>query len=153
MRWASSSAQRATLPYDHYCSFRLLHFQIDGSYNLKYFLNMAGPDVLCVGSSSAAQIVLKRIEREASHRYQTLTLPEEGPSGCLFINGTLLHRTKEETPKCEAVSFVRFLIGQIKSRVYISTKSYLSTQIEMPNGPFKEMLMLHAHLRTIVRFY
>ena len=114
---------------------------------------MAGPDVLCVGSSSAAQIVLKRIEREASHRYQTLTLPEEGPSGCLFINGTLLHRTKEETPKCEAVSFVRFLIGQIKSRVYISTKLYLSTQIEMPNGPFKEMLMLHAHLRTIVRFY
>lgn len=77
--------------------------KIDGSYNLKYFLNMAGPDVLCVGSSSAAQVVLKRIEREASHRYQTLTLPEEGPSGCLFINGTLLHRTKEETPKCEAV--------------------------------------------------
>ena len=55
--------------------------QIDGAYNLKYFLNMAGPDVLCVGSSGAAQVVLKRIEREASHRYQTLTLPEEGPSG------------------------------------------------------------------------
>ena len=75
---------------------------------------MAGPDVLCVGSSSAAQIVLKRIEREASHRYQTLTLPEEGPSGCLFINGTLLHRTKEETPKCEAVSVARILIEQIR---------------------------------------
>ena len=75
---------------------------------------MAGPDVLCVGSSSAAQIVLKRIEREASHRYQTLTLPEEGPSGCLFINGTLLHRTKEETPKCEAVSIVRIILKWTK---------------------------------------
>lgn len=71
---------------------------------MKYFLNMAGPDVLCVGSSSAAQVVLKRIERESSHRYQTLTLPEDGASSCIFVNGTLVHRSKEETPKCEAVS-------------------------------------------------
>lgn len=77
--------------------------KIDGPHNLKYFLNMAGPDVICVSSSSAAQVVLKRIEREASHRYQTLTLPEEGSSSCMFINGTLVHRSKEETPKCEAV--------------------------------------------------
>ena len=39
-----------------------------------------------------------------SHRYQTLTLPEEGSSACMFVNGTLVHRTKEETPKCDAVS-------------------------------------------------
>ena len=77
--------------------------QIDGPHSLKYFLNMAGPDVICVGSSGAAQVVLKRVEREASHRYQTLTLPEDGASGCIFVNGTLVHRSKEETPKCEAV--------------------------------------------------
>lgn len=92
--------------------------KIDGAYNLKYFLNMAGPDVLCVGSSGAAQVVLKRIEREASHRYQTLTLPEEGPSGCLFINGTLLHRTKEETPKCEAVFSAK--LDYPRQSVYLS---------------------------------
>ena len=40
-----------------------------------------------------------------SHRYQTLTLPEEGSSSCMFVNGTLVHRCKEETPKCEAVRF------------------------------------------------
>ena len=66
---------------------------------------MAGPDVICVGSSGAAQVVLKRVEREASHRYQTLTLPEDGASGCIFVNGTLVHRSKEETPKCEAVKY------------------------------------------------
>lgn len=82
--------------------------KIDGPYNLKYFLNMAGPDVICVSSSGAAQVVLKRIEREASHRYQTLTLPEEGSSACLFVNGTLVHRTKEETPKCDAVFNAKF---------------------------------------------
>jgi dimethylargininase len=79
-------------------------FQIDGPFHLKYFLCMAGPDVMFVGSTGAAQVVLKRVEREASHRYQTLTLPEDGAANCLFVNGTLFHRTKEETPKCEAVS-------------------------------------------------
>jgi dimethylargininase len=78
--------------------------KIDGPFHLKYFLCMAGPDVMFVGSTGAAQVVLKRVEREASHRYQTLTLPEDGAANCLFVNGTLFHRTKEETPKCEAVS-------------------------------------------------
>lgn len=77
--------------------------KIDGPFSLKYFLNMAGPDVICVGSSGAAQVVLKRVEREASQRYQTLTLPEDGAAGCIFVNGTLVHRSKEETPKCEAI--------------------------------------------------
>lgn len=51
--------------------FLFLHdaIQIDGPYNLKYFLNMAGPDVICVSSSSTAQIVLKRIEREARYEF------------------------------------------------------------------------------------
>ena len=70
---------------------------------------MAGPDVICVGSSGAAQVVLKRVEREASHRYQTLTLPEDGASGCIFVNGTLVHRSKEETPKCEAVQLLLYI--------------------------------------------
>jgi hypothetical protein len=39
---------------------------------------MAGPDVISVGSCGEAQRVLKRVERESSHRYQTLTLPEDG---------------------------------------------------------------------------
>ena len=49
-------------------------------------------------------MIYKKIEYIFSHRYQTLTLPEEGSSACLFVNGTLVHRTKEETPKCDAVS-------------------------------------------------
>jgi len=48
----------------------LLNLQIEGPYTLKYFLSMAGPDVISVGSCGEAQRVLKRVEREASHRYQ-----------------------------------------------------------------------------------
>jgi hypothetical protein len=40
-----------------------------------------------------------------------LTLPEEGSSACLFVNGTLVHRTKEETPKCDAVSKYLTILG------------------------------------------
>ena len=91
-----------------YCFVRedyksLLTFQIEGPYTLKYFLSMAGPDVISVGSCGEAQRVLKRVEREASHRYQTLTLPEDGAANCLYVNGTLIHRSRDEAPKSDAV--------------------------------------------------
>ena len=79
-------------------------FQIEGSFTLKHYLSMVGPDVISVGSSAQAQSVLRRIEREATHRYQTLTLPEDGPSNCFMINGIIVHRTREEAPKSDAVS-------------------------------------------------
>ena len=41
---------------------------MDGSNHLKSFMNMAGPDVISVGAGPEAQSVLKRMEREATHR-------------------------------------------------------------------------------------
>ena len=60
--------------------------------------------MISVGSCGEAQRVLKRVEREASHRYQTLTLPEDGAANCLHVNGTLIHRSREEAPKSDAVT-------------------------------------------------
>ena len=65
---------------------------------------MAGPDVISVGNGPEAQSVLKRMEREATHRYQTLTLPEDRAANGLFINGMLLHRSKAEAPKSDPVT-------------------------------------------------
>lgn len=59
---------------------------------------MAGPDLLCVSSSPHSQEILKRIEREATFTYQTLTLTEENAANVLYINGNLIHRTVEEIP-------------------------------------------------------
>lgn len=78
-------------------------FQVDGSLHLKSFLNMAGPGVISVGAGPEAQSILKRMEREATHRYQTLTLPEDRAANCLFVNGTLIHRSKAEAPKSDPV--------------------------------------------------
>ena len=66
---------------------------------------MVGPDVISVSSNPQAQKILKRVEREATHRYQTLTLPEDGASNLFIVNGTLIHRCKSEAPKSDAVRF------------------------------------------------
>jgi len=66
--------------------------------HLKYYVSMAGPDLLCVSNSPHSQGILKRIEREATFSYQTLTLSEEDASNVLFINGFLVHRSIEEIP-------------------------------------------------------
>ncbi|CAH1396861.1 unnamed protein product [Nezara viridula] len=67
--------------------------------HLKAFISMAGPEVLCISSEKASQDVLKRIEREATFVYQTLTVPEEDAANVMYINGTLIHRASEEIPQ------------------------------------------------------
>lgn len=66
--------------------------------HLKYFVSMAGPDLLCVSTSPHSQGILKRIEREATFSYQTLTLSEENASNVLYINGFVVHRSIQEIP-------------------------------------------------------
>ncbi|KAK4309802.1 hypothetical protein Pmani_018563 [Petrolisthes manimaculis] len=72
--------------------------KIENSLHLKSLLTMAGPDVICVGSSSEAKDILKRIEREATFRYQTLTVPDNIAANVVFANGYLLHRSADEYP-------------------------------------------------------
>lgn len=59
---------------------------------------MAGPDLFCISSSRESQEVLRRIEREATFSYQTLTLSEEEAANVLYINGMLVHRHILEIP-------------------------------------------------------
>ncbi|CAH1968861.1 unnamed protein product [Acanthoscelides obtectus] len=66
--------------------------------HLKSYVTMGGPDLLCVGTGKEAQEVLKRMEREATYSYQTLTLPEDDAANVLYLNGTLVHRSIEEIP-------------------------------------------------------
>ncbi|XP_044732595.1 N(G),N(G)-dimethylarginine dimethylaminohydrolase 1 [Chrysoperla carnea] len=67
--------------------------------HLKAYVSVAGPDILCVGESRDAQEVLKRMEREATFNYQTLTVPEDQAANVLYLNGTLIHRCIEEIPQ------------------------------------------------------
>lgn len=67
--------------------------------HLKSYITMGGPDLLCVGAGKDAQEVLKRMEREATYSYQTLTLPEDDAANVLYLNGTLVHRSLDEIPQ------------------------------------------------------
>lgn len=81
------------------------NLQVTEHRHLKYYVSMAGPDLLCVSSSKESQEILKRIEREATFTYQTLTLSEEAAANVLYINGTLIHRTMSEIPaSCQVLA-------------------------------------------------
>ncbi|CAK1554890.1 unnamed protein product [Leptosia nina] len=84
----------------------------NGTHHLKKYITMAGPDIICVSDSKEAKELLKRMEREASFCYQTLTVQEEDAANCLYVNGTLIHRAIEEIPHsfkvfCEKIDFAR----------------------------------------------
>jgi len=72
--------------------------KLEGNRNLSDRLTLAGPDVLAVGSGLHPQTVVKRIEREATNRYQTLTLPEDEAANCMYVNNTLVHTHSTEIP-------------------------------------------------------
>jgi len=72
--------------------------KLEGSRNLSDRLTLAGPDVLAVGSGHNPQTLVRRIEREATNRYQTLTLPEDEAANCVYVNNTLLHTHSIEAP-------------------------------------------------------
>lgn len=72
--------------------------KVTESKHLKTIVSMAGPDLMCVGSSDSSKNVLKRLEREATYSYQILTLPEDEAANVMYINGTLLHRSAKEIP-------------------------------------------------------
>ncbi|XP_020285159.1 N(G),N(G)-dimethylarginine dimethylaminohydrolase 1 isoform X2 [Pseudomyrmex gracilis] len=70
---------------------------------LKSLVTMAGPDIICVGAGKESQEVLKRIEREATYNYKTLTVPEDEAANVLYVNGTLIHRSEDEIPQSSKV--------------------------------------------------
>ncbi|XP_039287307.1 N(G),N(G)-dimethylarginine dimethylaminohydrolase 1, partial [Nilaparvata lugens] len=109
-KWTNEAGARAVAAAfpEYPCSA----IKVTESQHLKSLVSMAGPDVLCVSSGKGSQDVLKRIAREATFSYQTLTVPEENAANVLYINGTMIHRADEEIPEsskvfCDKIDFSR----------------------------------------------
>ena len=101
---------------------------------------MAGADLLCVSSSKESQEILRRIEREATFTYQTLTLPEEQAANILYINGTLCHRSFAEIPQAHKVIFIAIFVYYFtynglcfRFRFYRKKLIFLVDQLNFPN--------------------
>ncbi|XP_076042783.1 N(G),N(G)-dimethylarginine dimethylaminohydrolase 1 [Oratosquilla oratoria] len=93
-----ASALAAAFP-----EFPCTPIKVEGNLHLKSFMSMAGPDLICVGSSEAARALLKRVEREATCRYQILTVPDDQAANCVFVNGHILHVSGEQFPESAKV--------------------------------------------------
>jgi dimethylargininase len=91
---------------------RLLH--------LKACLSMAGPDIICISSTPEAQEMLKRIEREATYRYSTLTVPDDTGANVLYANGSLVHRS--EFPDSSGIFQGRVDYPRVPLKVWELTK-------------------------------
>lgn len=87
---------------------------------------MGGPDLLCVGAGKEAQEVLKRMEREATFSYQTLTLPEDEAANVLYLNGTLVHRSIEEIPLSFKVK-IFYLLLKLKKLCWLLHTTKISS--------------------------
>ncbi|XP_073731703.1 N(G),N(G)-dimethylarginine dimethylaminohydrolase 1-like isoform X2 [Misgurnus anguillicaudatus] len=72
--------------------------------HLKSCCTMAGPDLIAIGSSEAAQKALKIMQQMSDHKYDKLTLPDDLAANCIYMNlpnkgHVLLHCTPEEFPE------------------------------------------------------
>ncbi|XP_077189249.1 N(G),N(G)-dimethylarginine dimethylaminohydrolase 1 isoform X3 [Paroedura picta] len=81
---------------------------VHGALHLKSFCSMAGPNLIAIGSSEAAQKALKTMQQMSDHRYDKLTVPDDSAANCvyLYIPGKghiLLHRAPEEYPESAKV--------------------------------------------------
>lgn len=108
--WTNEAGARAVAAA--FPDFPCTPVKVAESRHLKALVSMAGLDVICVGAGKTAQEVLKRIEREATFSYQTLTVPEDIAANVLYVNGTLIHRSVDEIPEsckvfAERVDFAR----------------------------------------------
>ncbi|KFM64094.1 N(G),N(G)-dimethylarginine dimethylaminohydrolase 1, partial [Stegodyphus mimosarum] len=79
---------------DAFPEYPVTPVKVPGKYHLKSLVSVAGPDILCVSASEEAQSVLKRMAQEVTYRYQTVTVPDSQAANCLYVNGTLIHRSE-----------------------------------------------------------
>ena len=87
--------------------------------HLKSVMSMATTDCIAIGSSTAAMEVKAVIESSTKFKYNYLQVPDDTGANCLFINGTIVHASKEAFPKsCEV--FEKFSSPEVKEKIALS---------------------------------
>uniref|UniRef100_A0A672KYZ3 Dimethylarginine dimethylaminohydrolase 1 n=1 Tax=Sinocyclocheilus grahami TaxID=75366 RepID=A0A672KYZ3_SINGR len=56
---------------------------VQDALHLKSFCSMAGPGLIAIGSSEAAQKALKIMQQMSDHKYDKLTLPDDSAANCI----------------------------------------------------------------------
>ena len=92
---------------------------VSAGLHLKSFMSMATPEHIAIGSSPAAQEARKLIESMGKFKYGFLQVPDDTGANCLYINGTIVHASKEVFPgSCEV--FEKFESPSVSGKVALS---------------------------------
>ena len=56
-------------------------------------------DTIAIGDSAAGRRAWAEIEAKARFKYKRLAFPDDNGANCLFVNGVVLHPSKEDYPR------------------------------------------------------
>lgn len=70
----------------------------DESLHLKSMMSMASDEMIAIGPSPSASYALTEMKGKAKFQYTFLNVSHDAAANCLWINGTLIHRSSSEFP-------------------------------------------------------
>ena len=68
------------------------------SLHLKSMMSMVSDDIIAIGPSSSSELAEKVMKEKATFPYKFLKVSTDAAANCLWINGTLVHRSSNEFP-------------------------------------------------------
>lgn len=77
--------------------------------NLKYYISMARPGVLCYSNNDEAKRIAMDIAKITCYNYEQILVQEELAAQLLHVNGTLIHRSLLEVPNSIIVSILLYM--------------------------------------------
>lgn len=80
-------------------AYHVTPIRVQEGLHLKSFLSMAGPDLMAIGTSKAAQAAKQDIETKGKFLYNFISCHDNTAANCLYVNGTLIHVSPEDFPK------------------------------------------------------
>lgn len=60
---------------------------------------MCAIDTIAIGDTAAGRRAWKEIELNARYKYKRLAFPDDNGANCVFVNGVVLHPSKEDYPE------------------------------------------------------
>lgn len=114
--------------------------KLEGQKPLGERVSLGGPNILSVGNGQHSQNLVRRMEREATISYQTLTLPEDEAANCIYVNNQLIHSHSTETP---------LSVQLLQEKIEFATKEISVSEFQKTGRGLSSLCILVKKSKTI----
>ncbi|XP_064616110.1 N(G),N(G)-dimethylarginine dimethylaminohydrolase 1-like isoform X2 [Liolophura sinensis] len=76
--------------------YNVFTVNVPGPKPLKAYIQMAGKDIMAVGNSPEAKKIYQQIISSMMYQYKKMELDDEAVGNLIYVNGHLIHRTRNE---------------------------------------------------------